>query len=825
MPKGDRKKNKETKVEMPIIGGTEVAVPEYFATQLKSGKWKLVNPITHSRNLSRRKGQLSIKLLRKPVDDMVIMSHQTEPIPLADFSKKDRDIINNHFQKVETHKGKEVEEIPTKKTRPGLERGRPEYLEKNVEENRSKGIKPNKTKRVYVPVNTKKDDEEGEEEEQPKRKRGRKAIYATEEERKAAKRAHNRASYRRIRDENKVNGGSIIDDIKGGINSVAKKIQQTTSKATNAVVKTAKNTSKAVGDYADVVFNGRNDYPPKVRDLLNKYGNEVLNTATIVRAPVPSLLTNALSLVSGGQFGKNLANSPYDTLFHLRLDFTTQNGNKFMVEKNEVINMDKNPSMPKDAEKKEVQPISSISINAMLENAKKYMDGKYFNYSARDNNCQDFILAILNANQFGNDADRGFVKQNTKELFNNMPALRKFSNTITDLGAKVNEITTGRGLTEDVINHFEKDNNEMKKLSKSFKKHLKTEKMTGGRIDENDCEAESMAEDIGGGLFDKMDWGTLTAQFKTFRRKNKSIKSLDEFAHYIINHPTEFRPKTKKRAEFYVNVIKKGEGINKISHNNIMPPKRSRKQVSDMVPTIMPMDNVVSGRGRKPKMDSDSDSDSDMEEGGAIHHHHYHTTEIDGNGIVHHHHHHVMDGGRLSKIGQAFNKAFNPQKNGVAKAVQHNIVNPIENNVVHPIENTTNKAVAGFNKTFNPALGRQIENGAKVVGHYVIPATTSALGGLAGTALGALAGPGTAFTGGIAGSALGAYGGQQIDRALGIQNNTSFDGKGIRKAKFVKGSQEAKDYMASLRAKRKGGNGLYASGRKGCGNGLYAGNP
>ncbi len=700
MPKGDRKKNKETKVEVPIMGGTEIAVPEYFATQLKNKKWRLVNPITHSRNLSKRNGQLSIKLLRKPVDDMVIMSHQTEPIPLSDFSKKDRDIINNHFQRIETHKGEELSEIPTKKTRPGLERGRPEYLEKNVEENRSKGIKPNKTKRVYVPVKTKDEDEEDEE---PKRKRGRKPIYATEEERKAAKRAHNRATYRRIRDE--INGGSIIGKIKGGINSVAKKIKQTTTKATNAVVETAKNTAKAVEetakntakaveDYADVVFNGRNDYPPKVRELLTKYGNEVLNTATIVRAPVPSLLTNALSLVSGGQFGKNLANSPYDTLFHLRLDFTTQNGNKFMIEKNEVINMDKNPSMPKDAQKKEVQPISSISINVMLENAKNSMGGKYFNYSARDNNCQDFILAILNANQFGNDTDREFVKQNTKELFNNMPALRKFSNTITDLGAKVNEITTGRGLTEDVINHFEKDNKEMIKLSKSLKKHLKTEKMSG----------------------------------------NKNDKKI-------------------------------------ISLYNIMPPKRVSK------PTIMSMNS-----------DSGSDSDSDTEEGGAIHHHHYHSSEMDGCGIVHHHHHHVMNGGRLSKIGQAFNKAFNPSKN---------------------------KIVSEFNSTFNPALGRQLENDAKVVGHYAIPALTGALGGAAGTFLG---GP----AGGVAGSALGAYTGTQIERALGIQDNTSFDGKGIRKGKFAKGSQEAKDYMASLRAKRKGGNGLYASGRQG-GNGLYAG--
>lgn len=791
MPKGDRMRNKNTNVEVPVMGGSEIAIPEWFATPTKKG-WRLVNPLTDSRNLSRRKGQLSIKLLRKPVEDMIIMEHQTEPIPLSQFSPKDRKIIDEHFKVVEKNKGKELTEIPTAKVSIGLDRGRPEYLPANVEHNRAKGVKANKTKRVYIAEKKANEEAEEEAEKPPGRKRGRKPIYKTEEERREAIRAHNRKSYRRLKGlapgEEAAEGTGILDNI----NSFA-----------NKIVDTAKKTTKAVGDYADVVLHGRNDYPPKVRDLLKKFGNDILESMEIVRAPVPSLLTGALSIVSGGQFGKNLANSPYDTLFHLRIDIKTQNGNKFLIEKNEVINMERNPSLPKDAEKKVVQPISAISINVMLENTHKLMGGKFFTYSARDNNCQDFILAILTANHFGNDTDRNFVKQNTKELFANMPALRKFSNTITDIGAKVNEITTGRGITDLVIHHFQKDNKEMKQLSNAYKKHLKTEKMTGRGMNndssdsdtdsdsgsdsssddgtgsgfrhpkhrtDNDVEAESLEDDEGRGLFSKIKWGSLTKQFKIFKRKHKDCKTLEQFSQYIINHPTEFHKRTLKRAEFYLNVIDK----KKISTNNIMSL------------------------------------------GDGIHHHHYHSTEIDGNGIVHHHHHHivgeggiglhydhVMTGGKLSKIGQAFNKAFNPKKNGVAKAV-NNVVNDVKNDVVAPAE-----------KALTP---NNIVNGLKVVGHYAIPAITSGLGGLAGAALAPESGP----LGAMAGSALGAYGGQQIDRALGIQNNTSFDGKGLRKAKFAKGSAEAKEHMAKLRAMRKGGSGLYASGKKG-GSGLYSG--
>jgi hypothetical protein len=101
-------------------------------------------------------------------------------------------------------------------------------------------------------------------------------------------------------------------------------------------------------------------------------------------------------------------------------------------------------------------------------------------------------------------------------------------------------------------------------------------------------------------------------------------------------------------------------------------------------------------------------------------------------------------GGRLSKIGQAFNNALNPKKNGLLKKVEHS--------------------------------GNQLLNGAKVVGHYVIPATLSTLGGLAG----GLSTGGNPL-GAIAGTAGGAYAGEQVDRALGIDKNTSFDGKGLKR--------------------------------------------
>jgi hypothetical protein len=120
------------------------------------------------------------------------------------------------------------------------------------------------------------------------------------------------------------------------------------------------------------------------------------------------------------------------------------------------------------------------------------------------------------------------------------------------------------------------------------------------------------------------------------------------------------------------------------------------------------------------------------------HHHPQSDMIMSGSGI---HNDHIMNGGKLSKIGQAFNKAFNPSKNNVV-------------------------------------------SGLKTAAHYLIPATTGALGGVAGSFLG---GP----VGGVLGSAGGSYLGTQLDKSIGV---------GVRKRGRPKKGTGATDSQAYKQA-------------------------
>jgi len=775
--KGIRKRNANTKVDIPMMSSQTIAIPEFYATKNvnKKGKvsYKLVNPLTHSRNLSTRRGETSIKLVRKPIDNMIIMENSTEHIPLSLFGKKDRDIIDKHFKVVETHKDKEVVDIPLSKPFENKERGRPEKLPRN--------IMINKERRAELKEQKKQSKKSKKEPKQPIIEEPKNEIIKTkrvytkhqsDEERLEAKRKQKRdyATKRRARLK-ALKGEGILDNIK----SFGKK-----------VVDTAKSVGKKVENYANVVINGRNDYPPKVRNILSKYGDNTITSMVIGRTPVPSVLTTALSVASGGVFGKNLKNSSYDTLFHLFLRCELDDGTIVSLEKNEVINSDIDPSIPPNTQTEPIQNIpQGLSLITILDNARKIQGGKFFKYSARDNNCQDFILAILNGSNIGNQQDREFVKQDTKQLFGNMSGLRKLSNTITDIGGKVNEITTGAGIT-------------------------------GGNITldmDSDSDTDQEGDIEGGGINsivqsvifhkDKHTIKDAKKWLKEHKYKHPKIDDTDNTYRFRQINPSTIK---KKGYTIYKNKPLGNSGIilviaykkkNKISTNNIMPKfvkgsKEAKEHMAKIrgmkggaimndvrpMPMVMPLSHT--GTSSVDEVNKNSMRGEGLYAGGTSggslglgvhHHHHYIDAGGDSDSDTEQHIVHIR-GGKLSKIGQAFNKAFNPSKNGVAKAV---------NTAVNDVKR----------------VAPTIENDAKVVGHYVIPATTSALGGLAGGVLGGLAtgGAGGEFVGGVAGSALGAYGGQQIDRALGIQNNTSFDGRG-----FKKGSKEAKAHMAKIRA-------------------------
>lgn len=196
--------------------------------------------------------------------------------------------------------------------------------------------------------------------------------------------------------------------------------------------------------YIHKIIYGRNEYSPKIKTILSTVGDENIVSIKIARHPLPFLLEGVLNALS---FGKFKQNNPYDKLFHLSMIIQTSN-HLVSLEKNEVVNMDINPTMKSHTETIDVPISQNITINELLRNTQEQMSNKFFPYSAYDNNCQDFILNILTANRLDTPENIEFVKQDTEQLFHNLDYLRKIANTVTDVAGRINVINEGGALSQ-----------------------------------------------------------------------------------------------------------------------------------------------------------------------------------------------------------------------------------------------------------------------------------------------------------------------------------------------------------------------------------------
>jgi hypothetical protein len=210
------------------------------------------------------------------------------------------------------------------------------------------------------------------------------------------------------------------------------------------IIKPVSRELKEVGRDIKQTFSISTEYPPNVKEILDKYGNEVIKGIVLKRTPVSSLIVGALDAFSLGKFGNRMEKDDLDNLFHLFMDIYTENNQVISLEKNERINSIVNPSKRPNEEKKAVSNIpTGLSIIQLLENARNRMGNQFFRYDAMKNNCQTFLLNVLQASGIGDQSDYEFIKQKTEQLFKGLSFLKGVAHTATDLGAIANKLISG----------------------------------------------------------------------------------------------------------------------------------------------------------------------------------------------------------------------------------------------------------------------------------------------------------------------------------------------------------------------------------------------
>lgn len=189
-----------------------------------------------------------------------------------------------------------------------------------------------------------------------------------------------------------------------------------------------------------------NQFPKNARLFIEKYGDSMIdaNSLVIRKNPIQSGVEKVLDFISQGKYSEIKDRYAYDTMYHLRLDFSIA-GRNYMTEKTANIQF-RNAITNEDDE---VLKISNPSIKFIdfVMNTIKRMKSNYFTYDAFTNNCQNYILNVLQSNNLITSDAKNFIYQPVDDMIKELPSyVKKFASLATKAGSYVDKGLQSLGL-------------------------------------------------------------------------------------------------------------------------------------------------------------------------------------------------------------------------------------------------------------------------------------------------------------------------------------------------------------------------------------------
>lgn len=219
-----------------------------------------------------------------------------------------------------------------------------------------------------------------------------------------------------------------------------------------------KDTGVKFSNFFKKLVMGRKTPPPAFLKTLSANANNEIEKITVHRDPINPNITAISNLATLGQFSKAADMMGYDDLFHLYVILHLKNS-KLLLQKTQVLEL-KDTDFKPSADMKTINNVN-IKVGDLVRKTAELMgNDKFISYNARFNNCQDFVMAVLQSNNLLTSDIKQFVKQNVAELFDKLnPSVRKLLVSImdlsTNLAGRVDVLKQGGAL--DLVNEKEKE--------------------------------------------------------------------------------------------------------------------------------------------------------------------------------------------------------------------------------------------------------------------------------------------------------------------------------------------------------------------------------
>ena len=181
------------------------------------------------------------------------------------------------------------------------------------------------------------------------------------------------------------------------------------------------------------------EYSTQAKKFLKTHGAEHVKYLEIVRTPLSAGVNSLLNVVTVGAFNKAIEESSYDKMFHLAILIESESGKQYQFEKNQTIRLGNPHGITSETEHLKVVLPRQFEIWQLLARAEqKQGKEKYFHYTAFENNCQSFVMAVLQGSKLASAKITKFVKQDAIDILKKLPAYtERLANFLTDIAAVV----------------------------------------------------------------------------------------------------------------------------------------------------------------------------------------------------------------------------------------------------------------------------------------------------------------------------------------------------------------------------------------------------
>jgi hypothetical protein len=186
--------------------------------------------------------------------------------------------------------------------------------------------------------------------------------------------------------------------------------------------------------------------------LFEEYKDMTILKIEINREPVNRVIQTVLNLITFGGFEKAKKSLSFDDIFHLYMILEFEDGNKLKIEKNQKINIERLKTYKMENDQMMITVNRPLTLGELFKNAIDTVGAyQFYIYSAFKNNCQRFVMDILESNKLGNPEIYKYVLQDAGYILENNPSfLRSIAQFSTDTAAKLQELF-GLGISRENV--------------------------------------------------------------------------------------------------------------------------------------------------------------------------------------------------------------------------------------------------------------------------------------------------------------------------------------------------------------------------------------